>query len=227
MAGRGSPPEALRAPPRGRALCFAPHADDEVLGCGGTLALHREQGDDVRVVIAFDGRLGLPAGADPELRCAEARRGGARLGLSDYVFLGYPEGHEPSTAELELAGERLRGLIAAFEPDVVYAPWIGEQHVDHNVLARATRLAVQDFAGKAWGYEVWTPLVPERVVDVSPVWERKVASLAEHASQLAHTDLAARMRGLAALRGVHLPSGGRYGEAFHALRSACEREAAA
>ena len=227
MAGRASPPEALRAPPRGRALCLAPHADDEVIGCGGTLALHRAQGDEVRVVIAFDGRLGLPAGADPELRCAEARRGGAILGLSDYVFLGYPEGHEPSTPELERAAERLRALVDAFEPEVVYAPWIGEQHLDHSTLARAARLALQGFEGQAWGYEVWTPLVPERVVDVSPVWERKLSSLAEHGRQLAHSDLGARMRGMAALRGVHLPVGARYGEAFHPLGAQDDREEAA
>jgi LmbE family N-acetylglucosaminyl deacetylase len=227
VAGRGSPPEALRAPPRARALCLAPHADDEVLGCGGTLALHRAQGDDVRVVIAFDGRLGLPHGAGPELRCAEAQRGGAILDLSDYVFLGYPEGHEPSSADLEQAAERLRAIVADFGPDVVYAPWVGEEHLDHSSLARAACLALEGFAGEAWGYEVWTPLVPERVIDVTPVWERKLASLAEHASQLAHGDLEARMRGLATLRGVHLHDGGRYGEAFQPLRCASEREEAA
>lgn len=227
MAGRASPPEALRRPPRGRALCLAPHADDEVIGCGGTLALHREQGDLVRVVIAFDGRLGLPAGADHQVRCAEALRGGVILGLCDYLFLGYPEGHEPSTGELQQAATRLCALVAAFEPDVVYAPWIGEQHLDHSTLARAARIALQDFEGQAWGYEVWTPLVPERVIDVSPVWERKLAALAEHASQLAHSDLTGRMRGLAALRGVHLPVGARYGEAFHPLGGSHGREAAA
>jgi LmbE family N-acetylglucosaminyl deacetylase len=208
-------------------MCLAPHADDEVLGCGGTLALHRAQGDEVRVVVAFDGRLGLPHGRDPALRRAEALRGGALLDLCDYVFLGHPEGHEPSTAELEQAAAALRELVAAWGPELVYAPWIGEQHLDHRTLARAACLALDGLDAQAWGYEVWTPLVPTRVVDVSAVWERKLASLREHASQLEHSDLVARMRGLGALRSVHLPAGARYAEAFHPLLGSAGREEAA
>ena len=224
MSGRSRPPEALAAPPRGRALCLAPHPDDEVLGCGGTLALHRAQGDAVRVVVAFDGRLGLAGSRDPALRCAEARRGGALLDLCDYVFLGYPEGHEPSTAELEQGAAALRELVRGWAADIVNAPWIGEQHPDHRTLARAARLALEGSPAQAWAYEVWTPLVPTRVVDVSAVWERKLASLREHSSQLEHSDLVARMRGLGALRSVHLPSGARYGEAFHPLLGPAGRE---
>jgi LmbE family N-acetylglucosaminyl deacetylase len=227
VSAHGAPPEALGAPPRGRVLCLAPHPDDEVIGCGGTLALHRVQGDEVRVVVAFDGRLGLDPGDDPALRCREARRAGAVLGLDDYVFLGHPEGHEPSTEELEAGARELAGLVGAWQPQLVYAPWLGEQHLDHRTLARAARLALEGFEGQVWTYEVWTPLVPRRVVDVSGVWDRKLDSLREHESQLARTDLAARVRGMGALRSVHLPSGSRYGEAFSSFDAGSAREAAA
>jgi LmbE family N-acetylglucosaminyl deacetylase len=222
----GASPEALSAPPRGRALCLSPHPDDDVIGCGGTLALHRAQGDAVRVVVAFDGALGLAPGVDPSVRCAEALRAGQRLGVSDYVFLGHPEGHEPRTADLERGATELRGQVAAWAPEVVYVPWMGEQHLDHRTLARVARLALAGFQGQVWGYEVWTPLVPARVVDVTSVWGRKLASLREHTSQLERSGLEARMRGMGALRGVHLPAGGRYGEAFEPFRPG-EQEVAA
>ena len=227
MKSNGASPEALSAPPRGRVLCLAPHPDDEVIGCGGTLALHRAQGDEVRVLIAFDGALGLDPGQVPSLRVGEARRGGARLGLDDYVFLGHSEGHEPGADELARGADQLRERLEEWRPQVVYAPWIGEQHTDHRTLARVARVALAGFAGETWDYEVWTPLVPSRVVDVSAVWERKLASLREHASQLARKDLEARVRGLGALRGVHLPAGGRYGEAFQPFQGTDGRRGAA
>jgi LmbE family N-acetylglucosaminyl deacetylase len=52
-----------------RVLVFAPHPDDEVLGCGGALALHARRGDHVRVVVVSDGG----AGGDPQVRAAEAQ----------------------------------------------------------------------------------------------------------------------------------------------------------
>jgi len=227
MTGNGASPEALAAPPHGRVLCLAPHADDDVIGCGGSLALHRAQGDAVRVVVAFDGALGLAPDADPALRVEEARRAGARLDVDDYVFLGHPEGHEPSSEELERGAAAVREQLVAWEPTLVYAPWIGEQHLDHRTLARVARLALAGLEAEAWAYEVWTPLVPARVIDISPVWERKLASLREHTSQLERSDLEARVRGLGALRGVHLPAGGRYGEAFQPLVRPRLRESAA
>ena len=50
-----------------RVLVFAPHADDEVFGCGGTLAFHTERGDPVRVVILTDGAGGDPAGLEADI----------------------------------------------------------------------------------------------------------------------------------------------------------------
>jgi LmbE family N-acetylglucosaminyl deacetylase len=170
----------------------------------------------VRVVVAFDGAVGLAPGQSVTLRREEALRGAAHLGVSDYAFLSYREGHEPSQAELDDAAQRLAREIDAFAPDLVYAPWIGEHHLDHHVLARAVRMALAlcTHRAAAWGYEVWTPLVAERIVDVTPVWEQKLAALREHASQLAHTDLVHKALGLAAHRSLYLESGARFGEAF-------------
>ncbi len=217
-------PRALTAPARGRVLLLAPHADDDVLGAGGTCALHVRQGDPVHVLVAYDGLEG-----DPErryereelraLRQREARAGGAHLGLGDYEFLGYPEGHLPGPEELLAAAQRLAERVRALGVDTVYCPWVGEHHLDHHVLARATRLALAlaGFRGVAWGYEVWTPLVPTIVVDVTPVFERKLAALGEHASQLAYRDIRRMATGLAAQRALYLDGEGRSGEAFAPL----------
>ena len=227
-ADRAPLPEVPGALPRGPVLLLAPHPDDDLIGAGCTAALHLAQGDPVHVVVAYDGAAGT--GADPSfgalpreefvaLRQREARAGGAHLGLESYEFWGYPEGHEPGPAEFEHGVGQCLAALEAVRPATVYCPWLGEHHLDHHVLAKVAREALRraEFGGQAWGYEVWTPLIPTRVVDVSDLFERKVAGLAEHRSQLAHTDLVHCIRGLNAHRSLYLPAGRTYAEAFAPL----------
>jgi len=217
-------PEALARPPHGRVLLVVPHPDDDVLGAGGTVALHVAQGDPVHVLVAYGGLEGDPDHRwAPEeyraLRQREARAGGKHLGLESYEFWSYPEGHLPSNEQLLEAGRRLAQRVRELRVDTIYAPWVGEYHVDHHVLARVVRLAVAlaDFRGAAWGYEVWTPLVPTRIVDTSTVHARKVAALREHASQLAYRDILEKGLALSAQRAMYLAPETRHGEAFRPL----------
>jgi LmbE family N-acetylglucosaminyl deacetylase len=214
-------PVPVTRPPAGRVLLLAPHADDDVIGPGGTLCLHRRAGDPVKVVVLFDGAAGDPEGryAPGELverRRAEARAGGAHLGLEDYEFWGYPEGHVPGPDEFMAAVERVKATLQDYAPDVVYAPWVGEHHLDHHVAARVVRAAIGELGwdGRALGYEVWTPLVARWIVDISGVAEAKRAALEEHRSQLGYSDLVHMTMGLTAQRSLYLPKGARHGEAF-------------
>jgi len=152
-------------------------------------------------------------------RRAEARKAGAHLGLTDYEFWDYPEGHEPAGHELVAAARRFAQRITELAPATVYAPWVGEHHVDHHVLARVVRLAlvIAGFAGRAWGYEVWTPLIPTRVVDISAGFERKQRALQEHASQLELRDILHKGLAISAQRAMYLSPQARHGEAFAPL----------
>jgi len=217
-------PEALMQPHAGRVLAFVPHADDDVLGLGGTLCLHSEGGDPVKVVVLFDGVLGDPEHRyEPDelrgLRQEEARAGGKHLGLSDYEFWGYPEGHIPTPDEFEAAADRVAALLHSFAPDTVYAPHVGEFHLDHHIAARVVRAALErsNFTGRALGFEVWTPLVAEEIVDISRVAERKLAALREHKTQLEYNDFIHKALGLGAQRSLYLAPEARYGEAFRRL----------
>jgi LmbE family N-acetylglucosaminyl deacetylase len=221
------PPRAALVPDSGRVLVFAAHPGDELVGLGGTLALHAEQEDPVHVIVAFDGRTrdprGLHAGAElAERRRAEALAGGARIGLTDFEFWDYPEGREPTPDELFFAARLFAERIRELQPRTLYAPWIGEGEQDQRTLARAALLALEMAERElaAWGYELCTPLAAARVIDITPVWERKRAAIEAHSSRLIHGDLAHRTLGLNAQRSTWLGPGARYGEAFSPLRPA-------
>ena len=201
-----------------RILCLAPHPDDEVLGCGGTLALAAARGARVHVAVVFDGALGDPeghlAGADvATTRRVEAERGGSRLGIDGYRFWGLPEGHEPSEHDLGAGVARLAALVDELRPEVLLVPWEGDAHPDHrSVASRATRLVASGaYDGEVWGFEVWAQLSPDLLVDVSLAWPAKLEALAEHRSQLAYADLQAHATELATR------FGGGHCEAFRRL----------
>jgi len=224
VSERAPLPRVVTRPEPGRVLIVAPHADDDVIGCGGVAALHADSGDEVHAVIVFSGLAGdSDRKHSPEeyvaARRREAQAGGAHLGIARYTFWDYPEGHEPADAEIVPVARRLAGLVHGLAPRTVYAPWIGEYHLDHHVVARIVRmgLALTGFTGDAWGYEVWTPLIPTLIVDVSSVHARKVAALEEHRTQFEYQDMLHKTLALSAQRAIYCAREARHGEGFAPL----------
>src|SRR4051794_2126286 len=95
-----------------RLLVLAPHPDDEVIGCGGLLALHLRDGRRVRVVVATDG---AQAGGGAQ-REAESRAALASLGNAEVEFLRFPD---RKLAESEGLADALRKALTEFQPDVI------------------------------------------------------------------------------------------------------------
>ncbi|MAE29609.1 MAG: PIG-L family deacetylase [Planctomycetota bacterium] len=163
-----------------RVLCLAPHPDDEVLGCGGALALHAGRGDQLRVVVLTDGS---PAG-DPELaaaREAESRAAGKQLGIDDYTFLGYRDGRLGAAWDLV---ERLAGLLDEYDPELVYGPSPFEHHADHRSASRALLAALAGGRSRrAFLYGVNGPVPGGVLLDTSAQWHAKERALACFTSQ--------------------------------------------
>jgi LmbE family N-acetylglucosaminyl deacetylase len=186
---------------RGTVLVAAPHQDDCVLGCGGTIALLPDAAR-VHVVYATDGaRSPEPlfpwrdrVRADlPEVRAEEARRALGTLGVPEgnVHFLGLPDGGlRRRPAELR---EALRQLVGRVRPDTVAAPFRHDRHPDHVALHGAvTALSAEGALGaivlEYFVYQRWRLLPagdvrayvrPELLVavDVGPASRRKRAAL--------------------------------------------------
>src|SRR5207244_5039324 len=83
-----------------RLLVLAPHPDDEVIGCGGLVALHLRDARSVRVVVATDGA----AAGDAAQREAESRAALASLGAATIEFLGFADRRLGDAGELPEIG---------------------------------------------------------------------------------------------------------------------------
>jgi N-acetylglucosamine malate deacetylase 1 len=173
-------PVQLRTVERQRVLMIAPHMDDEVIGAGGALALHKQVGSHVSVVFCA-------AGKDEEqdrTRTAEARAAAEFMGFDRLEWLGFPEGNmSPNEAAL---GQALAQQLTVQRPEAIFCPFLTDHHRDHNAVAQATALATRQtgFQGEIWCYEVWSPLWPNVAIDISQVADRKRRAIELHASQV-------------------------------------------
>src|SRR5262245_49198357 len=118
------------APPE-RVLIVAAHSDDEVLGCGGTIARHTDAGDIVDILFVADGVSSR--GGDPrelERRCDAARRAAGILGARPPQFLNLPDNRLDTVARLEVI-QAIEKTAAALTPVRVYTHHAGDLNIDH------------------------------------------------------------------------------------------------
>jgi LmbE family N-acetylglucosaminyl deacetylase len=211
-------------PSNERIVVLAPHMDDEVIGCGGTLARHIGCGSQVTVVFLTDGRGGGAAGnaAAGEASIAATRKHEAQLALAELgimkmVFLDAEDGRLGANADLV---DALRSALVAARPDIVYLPFFLEEHPDHRAASALLSEAVSG-AGMSFqchGYEVWTPLFPNCLVRIDATVEAKRRAIGHYQSQLAEADYLHTALGLNAYRSSALVDGEcRFAEAFYAV----------
>lgn len=199
-------------------LVIAPHPDDEVLGVGGTIAKLACEGAAVHVVIVT---MASPPLYTEEVLLTgrrEARAAQQALGVTESTFLSFPAAGLDSVPHSELnAG--LGAVFAKVNPDVVFTPFNGDMHTDHQLVFASALVCSRP--GSAWSprsiyaYETlsetnWnapylTPnFVPNVFVDISEHLETKLTAMRHYASQLKefpHERSIGALQALAARRG--------------------------
>lgn len=173
-----------------RVLVLAPHPDDESLTCGGSLILHTQNRDPVKVVYLTDGAQGNLTGEDSDqsyvaLRRREAAEACRILGISDIAFWSEPDRGLGVTHEIV---ERLSSLLDEYRPGLVYAPSPQEFHPDHQATAQLIWRAIEraNVETRVAFYESNRPIHINHLVDIGGVIERKRLACNAHRSQLRH-----------------------------------------
>jgi LmbE family N-acetylglucosaminyl deacetylase len=143
------------------AWVVAPHPDDEVLGCGGTILLKRQLGAEVRIVFLTDGSASHGNAVD-RAKLGERRRGEALkacrvldISLENVFFLGLPDGN--LAGNVREAAERLSGLFGQAGLTQFFVPHELERPQDHKAARAAALAAIRGLRAPAWvvEYPVW------------------------------------------------------------------------
>ena len=206
-----------------RVLSLAPHPDDESIGCGGSLALHAQAGDPIKVVFLTNGAKGDSTGkVDKEeyvaLRRSEAEEACKCLGITDVEFWGYED--------RELAGSkgkltRLMALLNNFNPELVYVPSPLEFHPDHRAAAFLLQDAIRSYEPifNVACYEANQPLRVNVLVDITPVLDIKRKAINCYQSQLREMPYEEICLSLNRFRSLTLPKEVTHAEGFSVWKS--------
>ncbi|NLK51844.1 MAG: PIG-L family deacetylase [Syntrophomonadaceae bacterium] len=215
-----------------RVLVFSPHPDDDLIGCGGSIAKHIGQGDLVTVVYMTSGEAGSLHYSKSDLariREAEAAKAAAVLGLTDLIFFQRPDGYLNYNRENLIP---IINLIREKQPNLVYLPHKNDLHKDHirtyelvmEACTRASGPWFPECEGQPWsvdiilGYEVWTPLSEVSYIeDITSFMDLKVEALKQHKSQIQDIRYDEAIRGLNRYRGI-MSGKGEYCECFQVIK---------
>ncbi len=214
-------------------MVVAAHPDDEVLGCGGTLARHAENGDKVHVLILADGETSRQQAGEVSERWACADRAANILGIRLHKILGFPDNQLDKIALLEVVRE-IELAISQLKPTVVYTHHGGDLNIDHQIACRAVMTACRPLPGSTvnaiytfetvssteWGVPQLDPMfMPVRVVDISDTMQKKMAALQCYDAEMRpfpHARSYEAIEHLARLRGTQ--SGIKAAEVFGVMR---------
>ena len=209
---RNLKPIELHAPKASRILVIAPHADDETIGPGGTIIHAVNSGAKVHCLYLT---LGQPA----EKAEHEVPIVAQEIGYST-EFLGFTSHNIPLSVK---AVHSFAKAIQRFKPTCIFLPFLLDDHDDHR---RANHLLLSAYQEQLlpenvemWAYQVYTTLLPNVVVDITDVKDRKIRAIRMWQSKMQSRDWAHYALGLNAFNCRFLESSAapRYAESFFVL----------
>lgn len=197
-----------------RALVVTAHPDDVDFGAAGSVATWTDRGIEVSYCIVTDGDAGgfdpeVPRAEIPGIRRAEQTAAAKIVGVTDLHFLGHPDGRLVPTLELRRDIARVIRIVrpqrvVTQSPERNYQR-IYASHPDHLAAGEAALCAVYPDARNPFTFtelmdegldpwavaEVWlmAGVEPDAFVDITDAFDRKIAALTAHESQM--TDVAA------------------------------------
>lgn len=215
-------------PGQKKALVIAPHQDDEIIGCGGSIAFLKEKGFDVGIVHVFLGSTGIKNAHGKEShrqRHQEALLSAELINYRLFPNLGFEDRQRCDYTQIQL---RLLETIRGFGPNIIFIPHKNDQDAEHQIVFKsgweASWLAstpnfphlgtpINKVAG-VFCYEVWTPIQePSLYIDITPYKDIKKKALKMFKTQMNNTSWIDGALGLNRYRGATLQGKG-LAEAF-------------
>ena len=199
-------PKMLDLPQKQRVLVFAPHSDDEWIGCGGTLSLLKANQCEIRVVVLSDGAQGDPShffeGDVKKKRQSETREVLGVLGIDDSCFLNFPDGElAEHVADVRRA---VAQIYDEFAPDWVFTTSFTEHHRDHVCVAYAVahHWLSRGRRERLLAYEIYGSIRVDWLVDITSVMALKRDMIRRYEIPLHYVDYEAACVSVARFRGI-------------------------
>lgn len=223
-------------------LVVAAHPDDEVLGCGATIAKLAQSGCEVHVILAAEGLTSRQQSRDQaQLKnefdelYAKAKKANDVLGVKSLEFLGFPDNRMDSVDLLDIT-KKIEAKLETFAAQEIYTHFPCDLNIDHRLLSEAVLTATRPMPGqvvkKVYFFEVpsstdWkfggaeqTFFSPNVFVNIETTLPLKLKALSHYDSEMRpfpHARSLENLENLAKVRGAHV--GYKAAEAFVLARA--------
>lgn len=212
-------------------LVIAAHLDDEVLGCGGTVARHTSEGDRVTVLNLCD----RSTFHQRDERMVEVLRGQSEevrrlLGIVQYIHTGLRDEYLPDSLVATI--EPIEMAITSTSPDVIYTHHQHDVNQDHRAVFHATLVATRAFSCKThsiYSYEVLSSseqapagmqFEPNHFVDITPYIAQKQMAMGFYQQEIRDFPFPRSEQGIQALANYRgMMAGLKCAEAFKTIRT--------
>ena len=214
-------------------LVVAAHPDDEVLGAGGAILRHKDNGDSVSVLILSDGETSRGTGIDVDKRHEQALQASKVLGVDKIFFESFPDNCFDTVALLDIA-KKIEQVIRELSPNIIYTHHVNDLNIDHRRTCEAVLTAARPqpnhpvrsilsfevLSSTEWqiktGEKIFSPTL---YIDIERYISKKIEALSVYVDELRpapHPRSAEGVNILARYRGMEV--GLNYAEAFSVIR---------
>ncbi len=185
-------------------LVIAAHPDDEVLGCGGTMAKMAAAGKQVEVLILGEGAASRSDSknarviSEIEKLQQNAKKAAKMLGVKKVRFASLPDNRFDTVPLLDVI-KKIEEVIAEVKPELVFTQHGGDLNVDHEVTFRAVMTAVRPLPGQGiralyayevassteWAFQRFRPVFrPSLFVDIEKFMDNKIAAMKAYGQEV-------------------------------------------
>ena len=223
---------------KNKILIVVAHPDDEVLGCGGTIAKYSKN-NDVYVVILGEGissRYNKREGVKKEklLRLQkQSQKASKLLGIKKSFFFSLPDNRFDTVPFLDIV-KKVEKVIAKIKPKIVYTHHAGDLNIDHQITFQSVLTAVRPvkkflvkeiysfevLSSTDWSYKkIKKIFIPNTYEDISLTLKKKINAMRIYKEELRKFPHPRSLEGikiLAQKRGME--SGLKYAETFELIR---------
>jgi len=186
-------------------LVIAAHPDDEVLGCGGTIVKHIDNGDKVHILILAEGVTSRDMERDRKSNIKDlsqlkksAHKAHKILGSNSIKLMDFPDNRMDSVDLLDVI-KVIEKEINRINPEIIYTHHNNDLNIDHCITHQAVFTACRPepktIVKKIYCFEVpssteWqdpmtvTPFIPNTFVDISNTLDKKLSALKTYESEM-------------------------------------------
>ncbi|MDK2849899.1 MAG: N-acetylglucosamine malate deacetylase 1 [Candidatus Woesearchaeota archaeon] len=175
-------------------LVIVAHSDDQILGCGGTIAEYSSRGYEINTIIFSFGEKGNPwfkKKVTSKMRILESKRANEIVKGNEIRFFGLEEGKFAEGENKEKAKKMLKTFIKRYKPARIFTHSPDDIHKDHKDVCNLTLEIAKEinYPGEIYCFDVWNPFDLKKhkhsklYINIDKVINLKIKALKEFKSQ--------------------------------------------